>query len=323
MSRMLQALKNLEARSVRPAAPLGRLAHLADKSRTARAIAPPAPVEVEDLTTPAMISPAPTLIAEPEYSSLASVAPPVSMGSFFVAENFAPTLSLPVAEPIAEVAPMSAPEPIETPVRPASALERTVRRTLADPQRSEAYRQIAARILGESAELNARSLVLVGVGTQSDTHELLLHVAAVLAEEGREVLLIDADLASRRLSAALDFPDGRGLAEILLDELPPHRLIQATAIEGVSMLPGGKRSLSLDGRANRLSSLIDDLESKTRLILIDGGRTSDPAALAVARLAGGAYFVVRLGATDAAEAQAALRQFRQSPARVLGCIATS
>ena len=323
MSRMLQALKNLEARSVRPAAPLGRLAHLADRPRTARAVAPPASVEVEDLTTPAMISPAPTLIVEPEYSSLASVAHPVSMDSFFVAESFAPTLSLPVVEAAAEAPPAAIPEPIETPARTASALERTVRRTLADPQRSEAYRQIAARISSQAAELNARSLVLVGVGTQSDTHELLLHVAAVLADEGREVLLIDTDLSSRRLSAALDFPDGRGLAEILVDELPPHSLIQPTAIVGVSVLPGGKRSLNLDGRANRLSSLIDDLESKSRLILIDGGRASDPAALAVARLAGGAYFVVRLGATDAGEAQAALRQFRQSPARVLGCIATS
>lgn len=318
MSRMLQALKNLEARSVRPAAPLGRLAHLADIPRP-RAVDSPAPVAIEETTTPVMLSPAPTLLVEPEYSTLASAATPVSMGSFVVAEDFAPALNLPIGADPGE----SPPQQITTPARSASALERTVRRTLADPQQSESYRQIAARISTEAAELNARSLVIVGVGPQSDTHELSLHVAAVLAEDGREVLLIDADLASHRLSAALDLSDSRGLAEILLEELPPHSLIQTTAIEGVSILLGGKRSLSLDGRANRLSSLIDDLESKSRLILIDGGRSSDPAALAVARLAGGAYFVVRLGATDAAEAQAALRQFRQSPARVLGCIATS
>jgi Mrp family chromosome partitioning ATPase len=75
--------------------------------------------------------------------------------------------------------------------------------------------------------------------------------------------------------------------------------------------------------ANRLAAVVQTLEASYRLVLIDGGRSSELAAATLARLSDATYFVVRLGQTEAALAQAAVRDFRAAGARVLGCIATS
>ncbi len=69
--------------------------------------------------------------------------------------------------------------------------------------------------------------------------------------------------------------------------------------------------------------MLQTLESEYRLVLIDGGRTSELAAATLARLSDATYFVIRLGQTEASLAQAAVRDFRAAGARVLGCIATS
>jgi Mrp family chromosome partitioning ATPase len=72
-----------------------------------------------------------------------------------------------------------------------------------------------------------------------------------------------------------------------------------------------------------MAAVVQTLEARYRLVLIDGGRTSDPAAATLARLSDATYFVVRLGETGVAAAQAAVSDFRAAGARVLGCIATS
>jgi Mrp family chromosome partitioning ATPase len=101
-------------------------------------------------------------------------------------------------------------------------------------------------------------------------------------------------------------------------------LLRPTAFEFLSVLPFGQARLADPAAAaNRFAAILQSLEESHRLVLIDGGRSSELAAATLARLADATYFVIRLGETEAAQAQAALRDFRAAGARVLGCIATS
>jgi Mrp family chromosome partitioning ATPase len=354
MSRLLQALKNLEARSPPPAAAKGLLAHLADKHRDPSPDPPPTSTEsTSDVGKPTPIPPlpidgplaylsvgVPTILlpaTPPDVAEKIPVAPsappappplrreiarpaPEKTTPQRSGKIVAPTSPAAVAPPVVEEVVES---PAASPTRQATMLERIVRRVLADPERSQPLRQLADRLLTDLGQITGRSLLITGIGSASETHEVVLEAAAVLAEAGEPILIIDGDTVGRALTRKLELADGWGLAELARGEEPAEDPIRALAFDHLSLLPIGQARLSDPGASgNRLSSLIQSLESSFRLVLIDGGRVGESAA-ALARMCDAAYFVVRLGHTDASDAQSALRDFRSAGARVLGCIATS
>jgi len=240
------------------------------------------------------------------------------------------TLSLPTSESsVSQFAPQRAPvlpRPAEaTPARPASAVERQIRRTLSDPIRSQPIRELAGRLYRDAQQAQSKTIAVVGVGSESATHETLLYVGTLLVERsGADILLVDADVARRPLSEALESGDQRGLAELLAGPDGRARdLCRPTATDKLLLLPAGlSRHVDLSTTGPRLVQTLSQLRTDFSLVLIDGGRAADLAASALARQADGTYFVVRLGTVETSEAQAALASFRAAGARVLGCIAT-
>ena len=208
--------------------------------------------------------------------------------------------------------------------RPAGRFERLGRRTLSDPARSQPLVQLAERLRRDAEQTDSKTLMLVGVGKESTTHETLLYAATLLAETGPgRVLLIDADLARRPLSEALEYGQEPGLAELLRGDALSDDRYRPTAVAKLSFLPAGLlQDVDLATAGPRLELLWQQLSVGFSYVLLDAGRTSDPAATVLARLADATYFVVQLGTVETSEAQAALRDFHAAGARVLGCIAT-
>ena len=101
------------------------------------------------------------------------------------------------------------------------------------------------------------------------------------------------------------------------ERLPERTLVTVATYNELENLPDPAAV------ANRLASLVQSLEEEFRLVILDGGRTTDRAAAPLARLCDATYFVVHLGDTESSQAQRALRDFRATGARLLGCIATS
>jgi Mrp family chromosome partitioning ATPase len=172
-------------------------------------------------------------------------------------------------------------------------------------------------------QTGSKSVLWTAVGATSGMHETLLHVAAILnGQHTGKVLLVDADLARRALSTAVDYGQQPGLADLLSSGGLRTRCLP-TGFERLSILPAGLlRQVDLPTIAAQLEELLEQLADEFSVVLICGASTSDPASATLARIADATYFVVQLGAVEASEAQAALRDFRAAGARVLGCIAT-
>lgn len=319
MARMLQALKNLEARSAKTAGK-GWLAQLAEKKPIApaasAALLMPAPAEF--VSREAHVEGPPPAMVRPQRR--ADLPPPIHEDFEVPVEPARPARAAPAK--VAEIAPAS-PKP-QSPVssRKPSSLERQVLKTLGDPARSAPLVQLADRLRRDAEQAMSKTLLLVGVGKSSATHEAALYAAALLAEKhGERVLLIDADLVRRSLTEGLDAKQSPGLAELLRGSAAFRERCQATALAGVSLLPAGPLQ-DLSGAERRMEDILQQAAAEYSLVLIDGGRSSEPAATALARLADATYFVVQLGVVEASEAQAALRDFRAASAKVVGCIAT-
>ena len=333
MARMLQALKNLAARSPRPASGGGLLAHLA----AVPVPAPPAPNEPARSATESVEQASELIDGLAGSRPTPAPLPVLLQAQSVVVESPASYEDLPASVFVAESLPAESVVVRSPPsaarrgkhdsfgaARTPTNCERSVRRTLSDPSRSQPLMQLAHRLARDIEQTTSKTVLWIGIGESAGGHETLLPAAALLAaEQSGRTLLIDADLARRPLSEALEFGQEPGLAELLKNDDPPLGRCQPTAFDKLSLLPSGLlRHSDISAAGPRLESVLKNLAAEFSLVLIDGGRSADLAATALARLADATYFVVQLGVVEACEAQAALRDFRAAGARVLGCVAT-
>ena len=224
--------------------------------------------------------------------------------------------------------PAPAPVPLTLPPRTISRsktrLEQRVVEGLADPTRSKPYRDLADRLAQDLRQLTGRCLLFSGVGPASHGDDLLAHLGALMAEDEAEVLLVDADFKRAGLSVGLGALKETGLGELQERGAHAEELILPTLLPNVSLLPAGRRALSDSlGVVDHLAQLLAKLEGRFALIVIDGGSHAQPLSPSLARLCDATYFIVRLGATEARTATTALKTFRASGARVMGCVATT
>lgn len=344
MARMLQALKNLEARSQWPAAGAGLLSHLSQAEK--QPAKPPEPVaEPEPKAGTNVLAQLAQAAPSAPGSDAAPVSPPPaeqqprqpapvlftmpsaivvqSPARFEAASSDAVVVStfLPrESSPPAAVPPVPLPRPK---TRPPTGAERAVRRTLGEPHRRRPLAELVARLRQDASKTGSRTLLLVGIGPESATHETALHVASLLAEEGGQVLLVDGDLARRQLSADLDDLQEPGLSNLARESANPADLLRPTAIQSLSFLPAGtERFANLEESVGDLPRSLGQLAARFDLVLVDGGRSGDPGTAALSRLCDATYVIVQLGAVQASQAQQSLRELRAGGARVLGCIAT-
>jgi Mrp family chromosome partitioning ATPase len=314
MARMLQALKNLEARSAWPPAGAGLLAHLAESPAPVAPRTPNPPKA--DPPKPEPPPPEPPKL-EPKVEVPAPPLPPEPAPPIFEAPAALPPLAAPAFQPTPDPLPPARPT-----TRPPTGVERAVRRTLGEPHRRQPLADIAARLRQDAHQTGSRTLVLLAIGGGSSTHDAALHLAALLVDEGGKILLIDGDPARRQLSADMDQLQACGLSDLATAGVRPSELIQPTAFAGLGFLPAGsQRFADLRTAADPLARAFGQFAADFDLVLLSAGRVDDPGAAVLARMCDAAYVLVELGAVEAGQAQRSLRELRGAGARVLGCIA--
>ncbi|MGI8980338.1 MAG: hypothetical protein ACR2FY_14015 [Pirellulaceae bacterium] len=223
-------------------------------------------------------------------------------------------------EPAQASAPAVAPLPV-SPLRTPTLFEQRIREALLHPARSRPFAELVQRLRQDFRGSQERSLLFTGIGRASRGDEMLAHVAALFAEQGERVLLVDADFERSGLSSGFGAGTLGGLQNAIVAPRTWQDHLLTTSFPNLSFLPNGRGSLNVATVADTLTSLIPKLEAEFPLVLIDGGQSSGSLLTPLARACDATYFVIRLGATDAKEAQGALKSFRAAGARVMGCVA--
>lgn len=236
-----------------------------------------------------------------------------------LARELAAPAALP--EPAHVTAPAVAWQPT-SPARTPTLFEHRIREALLHPARSRPFAELVQRLRQDFRGSQERSLLFTGIGRASRGDEMLAHVAALFAEQGERVLLVDADFERSGLSAGFGGGTLGGLQNAIVAPRTWQDHLLTTSFPNLSFLPTGRGNLNVAAAGETLTSLIPKLEAEFPLVLIDGGQSSGSLLTPLARSCDATYFVIRLGATDAKEAQGALKTFRAAGARVMGCVAT-
>src|SRR5438874_4440821 len=114
---------------------------------------------------------------------------------------------------------------------------------LADPQSpaAEAYRSLAANLHFAYADRQLQTIGVTSTAAGEGKSTTVANLAIALAEGGRQVIVIDADLRRPSLHTLFDVDRQDGLATVLMGEQTQLPLLD-TAAPGVRLLASGPAS---------------------------------------------------------------------------------
>jgi len=197
---------------------------------------------------------------------------------------------------------------------------------LTDPQSpvAEAYRTLRTNLEFAAAEAPVHTVLFTAPSRDEDTPTAVANLAVTVAQTGRQVLAVDADLRHPRLHTLLGVDNERGLTDMVqagdASAEPPY---QKTEVPGLFVLAAGPSVLSpadiLDSK--RMLAIWQELRQQFDMVLVN-----TPPVLAVADAAilaprvDGVVLVLRAGTTRRAHALQAKERLERVRARLLGVV---
>jgi succinoglycan biosynthesis transport protein ExoP len=187
---------------------------------------------------------------------------------------------------------------------------------------SEAYRSLRTALLLSSAH-QLRVIALTSAQSGEGKTATASNLAVVMAQLGKQVLLIDADLRKPRLHRVFNLSNREGLVHCLTGAEPLERVMQQTSVPGLHVLPSGTIPPNPSEllASDRMRELLLAAQRRFDLVIVD-----TPPLLAVtdAALVGamvdGIVFTLHAGRVLRDEARASLDRLKQSSVRVLGTV---
>ncbi len=172
-------------------------------------------------------------------------------------------------------------------------------------------------------EAGDNRLMIAGAGPGAGKSFVAANLAAVCAQAGQRVLLIDADLRRGRLHHAFCDKSVPGLSELLAQRIGQDEAVRTSELEGLDYVSRGTVPPNPSELLMQRSfhDFLQAMSARYDLVVID-----TPPVLAVTdaavvgKLAGTSLLVVRYGVNPPAEIRAAKRRLESAGVRLKGAI---
>nr|WP_277605502.1 polysaccharide biosynthesis tyrosine autokinase [Glycomyces sp. L485] len=189
--------------------------------------------------------------------------------------------------------------------------------------RAEDVRKIRTNLQFVDVDRPHKVILVSGSLPSEGKTTMACNLAIALAEAGKRVILVDADLRKPRAAGFLGLPNGTGLTDVLVGTVPLDAAAQSWGKDLLTVLSTGSTppnpSELLGSR--QMGELLDKLRASYDMVLIDGPPILHVAdAVATAASCDGVLMVVRQGSTRREQLQEALDSLRNVKAPVLGTV---
>ena len=187
----------------------------------------------------------------------------------------------------------------------------------------EALRSLRTSLHFAMMEASNKVLMVSGPSPGVGKSFVTANLAAVLAQTGQKVVVIDADMRKGHMHRFFDNRNDDGLSDYLSGQKEQEAVIQATKMENLAFIPRGQVPPNPSELLmhNRFKSLMESLSDQYDIVLVD-----PPPILAVTdaaivgQLAGSSLIVTRFGVNSVKEVDITLTRFAQNNVEIKGAI---
>lgn len=189
---------------------------------------------------------------------------------------------------------------------------------------SESYRVLRTNLRFTGLENPSGALLITSAGPSEGKTTTAVNLAVVMAQSGRRVILVDADLRRPNIHHYLGLANDVGLSSLFLEEgVSPDQVIHSTGLENLRVMTSGplppNPSELLDSK--QMAEIFKTLRAQSDMVIVDS-----PPVLAVADATiigsrcSGAVLVLDAGKTRTDLSKRAVERLRQTNVRLFGVV---
>lgn len=188
---------------------------------------------------------------------------------------------------------------------------------------SEAFRTLRTNVQFTSVDSQTKKIMITSAGPREGKTTTVANLAVSMAQAGKSVLVIDADMRNPTQHKLFELDNRQGLSVALVQDQDYQQYIRETAVPGVMVLTGGPippNPAELVG-SKRMKRLIQEFSEQFDMVLID-----TPPIIAVtdsaiiAQEVDGVILVLASGEVNKDYAQKAKELLDKVGAKILGAV---
>jgi polysaccharide biosynthesis transport protein len=185
---------------------------------------------------------------------------------------------------------------------------------------AEAFRTLRTNLEFASVD-NPLKVILVSSAAMGDGKTSVSSaLATIMAQGGKTVLLVDADLRRPSIHRYLGLSNKNGLTDVFRNSIELHEALQTWNLEKVMVIPGGEpppNPAELLG-SKKMDVILDSLRKVADVVILDGPPFLVTDAALLASKVDGVLMVVRSGHSRKNEVLYSIEQLETAGARVVG-----
>lgn len=187
---------------------------------------------------------------------------------------------------------------------------------------SEAFRSLRANLEFAEVDERVKTLLITSPDPSVGKTTVAVNLAAIIAQGGKRVILLDADLRRPHVHVELGLPNRIGLSDVLRDHAVLSEVIQEGKIEDLEVILSGKlppnpaEVLS----SAKMAKILEELKKRADIVIVDAPPFHLADASVLSARVDGVLVVVRPNRTQATAAMAMLDLLHRAGARVIGVV---
>jgi polysaccharide biosynthesis transport protein len=187
---------------------------------------------------------------------------------------------------------------------------------------AEEFRLLRVNLEFASVDNPLKKIYITSTSANEGKTSIAVNLAIVMAQGGKKVILLDADMRRPSVNHYLNISNKKGLSDLLRSDIDLSSVIQPWSeslfsVITTGLIPPNPADLLTSKKMDQVLRL---LEEAADIVIIDGPPMSFPDSVSLSKKAEGVLMVVTYGFTRKNPALKILKQLEQIGARVVGIV---